>query len=56
MFAGVSIGNTVKCLPDLSRLQPKIDKVFDLLNLNDEEAIRKMKGSKMLERAIRGNI
>ena len=56
LFSGIIAGNNVKNIPDLSLLKVTADKLFALIDLEDEDQFQIRQGSKLINKEIRGNI
>ena len=56
LFSGVVAGNNAKMMPDVSALKVSCVKLFSLIDEEDEDEIQRKKGSKLLDREIKGNI
>lgn len=56
LFAGIVAGNNAKSLPDMSILKVKAAKLFEILDIEDEEQSQVRKESKMMKEGIKGKI
>lgn len=56
LFAGIVAGNNAKSLPDMSILKVKAAKLFEILDMEDEEQSQVRKESKMMKEGIKGKI
>lgn len=49
-------GNNAKNIPDLGRLKVIADKLFELIDLKDQDELQLMNGSKRINKQIKGDI
>ena len=55
LFSGVVAGNNAKMMPDVSMLKVSCVKLFSLIDEQDEDQIQRRKGSRLMDKEIKGN-